>query len=156
MPAFAAPTATRRAPAEAPEPEKPLRVLVVDDHEDSGEVIGKALSSMGLDVRVESDGLRALRVALDFIPQVVILDLVMPGVDGYHVAQLLRAQRPLAAARLLALTGWSVPDAPTKAWRAGFDGYMKKPLNLEDLKSFLARHFRRPGSAPEPAPPPAG
>lgn len=130
------------------------RILVVDDHEDTANGLARALKALGADVRVAFDGLRAIQVALDFVPQVVILDLVMPGVDGYRVAQLIRSQRPLKETCLLALTGWSQEDARRRAKDAGFDDFMKKPLDVRALKEFLGRLFRSAGELP-PTPPAA-
>jgi len=125
----------------------PLRVLVVDDHEDTAEIVANALKAIGAEVRVALEGLQALHDAVEFLPQIVILDLVMPGIDGYQVAKLIRKNRTLSATRLVALTGWSASDSQHRAREAGFDGFMRKPFNLETLKGFMGRLF---GSRSEP------
>lgn len=128
------------------------RVLVVDDHEDSAEGIARSLKTLGVEVRVAFDGIRALQIAEDFVPQLVILDLVMPGLDGYRVAKMIRAQRRIQAARLVALTGWSQEEAQRLAEDAGFDHFMRKPLDLRGLKQFLSHLFRsvEPGTGAPP------
>ena len=139
----------RRSSAENRTDALPLRILVVDDHEDSAEIIAKALKSLGAEVRIALEGLHALNTALEFIPQVVILDLVMPGIDGYQVAQLIRKNRLLAATRLLALTGWSSADSQRRAREAGFDGFMRKPFSVDALRTLVARLFGVPQGGEE-------
>jgi CheY-like chemotaxis protein len=91
----------------------------------------------GHEVRTAADGLEALAVAEEFLPQVVLLDIGMPGIDGYETARRLRA-RPWAQSTLLcAQTGWGQEDDKRRARSAGFDRHLVKPIDPEELNRLL-------------------
>ena len=93
-------------------------------------------------------GHRPLRIAADFEPDVVILDIGMPVMDGYEVARRLRARPDFQETRLLALTGWGQANDREKSRAAGFDDHLVKPLDYETLRELLARDAaRRPPAA---------
>jgi CheY-like chemotaxis protein len=110
------------------------RVLLVDDDVDTRDVVAFAVRGLGYEVRSAGNGARALEIAAEWKPQAVLLDLGLPGMDGYEVAAALRALeiRPL---RILALSGSDPADA-----RFGllFDDHMLKPFALERLENKLA------------------
>ena len=115
----------------------PRRVLVVDDNRDSVETLSMLLKIKGHDARMASNGEQALTEADDYRPHVVVLDLSLPGMDGYEVARQLR-DRPYGTKMVIvALTGWSGKDVRTKAAKAGFDFHLLKPVDWPDLEKVL-------------------
>ncbi len=128
------------APAPAPAPaardEAPLRVLLVDDNEDAAATVCALLSELGHTVRVAHTAGHALAAARDFRPDVAILDIGLPDMDGYGLAAILRRKegRPL---RLVALTGYGQKSDLERARAAGFDLHLTKPATLDDLRRAL-------------------
>jgi signal transduction histidine kinase/CheY-like chemotaxis protein len=114
------------------------RVLVVDDNLDAGESLGAVLRSMGCESLVIDAGEQVLRAARDWRPDVVLLDIGMPGKDGYEVARELRAARLEPMPVLVALTGWGQDVDKERTRAAGFDLHLVKPVELEDLERALA------------------
>jgi CheY-like chemotaxis protein len=113
------------------------RVLVVDDNRDSVDTLSILLQVKGHESRVAESGEDAIALADDYRPEIVLLDLSLPGMDGYEVAQLLR-QRPYGASLVLvALTGWSGREVREKAAAAGFDFHLLKPVDWPDLERVL-------------------
>ena len=113
------------------------RVLIVDDNRDGAQSLAMLLDLTGHEVRTAADGLEALAIAEQFRPQVVLLDIGMPGMDGYETARRLRA-RPWATSTLLcAQTGWGHEDDKRRARSAGFDRYLVKPIDPEELTQLL-------------------
>jgi CheY-like chemotaxis protein len=116
----------------------PRRVLVVDDSVDSAESLAQLVRLQGHEVRTAFDGLAAVDIASTFGPEVVILDVGLPGVDGYETARRIRqragARRPL----LVALTGYGTQADRERAEQAGFDHHMTKPPDLARLRALLA------------------
>jgi signal transduction histidine kinase len=111
------------------------RVLVVDDNKDSAELVAEALASKGCDVLIAFDGPQALKLAADRSPDVVVLDIGLPVMDGYEVAVRLRAERrsELPPVRLIALTGYGQKEDARRAARAGFDQHLVKPVDIDRL-----------------------
>jgi PAS domain S-box-containing protein len=114
------------------------RILVVDDNVDAAESLAVLLRLEGHEVRVAADGPVALAAAQADPPEMVVLDLGMPGMDGYEVARRLRAQPETKEALLVALTGWAQEEERRRCHEAGFDGHLPKPLEWDDLRQFLA------------------
>jgi signal transduction histidine kinase/ActR/RegA family two-component response regulator len=108
-----------------------LQILVVDDNADAGEVLAEILRDRGHEVRTASDGPAALREALDAEPHLVLLDLGLPGMDGFEVARRLRAARSPAV--LVALSGYGQERDRRLTAEAGFSGHLVKPVQLEDV-----------------------
>ena len=136
-----------------------LRVLVVDDNRDAANALAMLLHSQGIPHRVTHDGPSALLVADGFRPGVVLLDIGMPGMDGYEVARQLRSHPDHADVLLIALTGWSYPQDHARSRAAGFDHHLRKPADIDQLMSLLASveaarvSIRHPaGARPETAP----
>ena len=110
------------------------RVLVVDDNDDATALINEALDSLGYEVRTAPDGLAALRIAAEFKPQVALLDIGLPVMDGYELAQRLRASPGLEALRLVAVTGYGQRKDKRRSKLAGFDAHLVKPVGLRQLQ----------------------
>ncbi len=114
------------------------RILVVDDNQDAAESLGMLLRALGHEVRTAHDGLEAVRAVPDFRPDVVLLDIGMPKLNGYEAARQIREQPGGAALVLVALTGWGQEEDRRLSHEAGFDHHMTKPVELADLQKLLA------------------
>jgi signal transduction histidine kinase/DNA-binding response OmpR family regulator len=113
------------------------RILVVDDNRDSAESMGMLLGFLGADVRVAFNGAQALEAYAAYDPAVVLLDIGMPGMDGYEVVRRLRADYPKRRAAIVALTGWGQEEDRRRAREAGFDHHLIKPADLDALQALL-------------------
>lgn len=109
------------------------RILVVDDHRDSADSLAIALRLLGYQVWTAHDGPSALAVADEWQPNIGILDIGMPGMDGYQLARRLRATPWGRDILLIALTGWAGEEYQRLSRGAGFDHYFPKPVLLESL-----------------------
>jgi signal transduction histidine kinase/ActR/RegA family two-component response regulator len=116
---------------------KSVRVMVVDDNHDAAESLAYLLSLEGHTVDVAYDGVTALSEAEKSHPQVVLLDIGMPGMDGYQVARALRAGESTRSITIIALTGYGQPDDREHARAAGFDDHLTKPVDTELLMEIL-------------------
>jgi CheY-like chemotaxis protein len=125
----------------------PLRVLVVDDNHDGADSLLLILQAYGHEARAAYDGESALRLARSFRPDVVLLDIGMPGLDGYEVARRLRRDEGLHDALLVALSGWGEEEARRLSAEAGFDVYLLKPADLGQLQRLLAEAGGRRATA---------
>ena len=113
------------------------RILVVDDNYDSADSMAMFLRIMGHEVRTAHDGLAALEVAEEFQPQVIFLDVGLPGLNGYKVAQRIRERRG-ADVVLIALTGWGQEEDRRRSKEAGLDYHLTKPIEFDHLTRLLA------------------
>ena len=113
------------------------RILVVDDNVDAARTLELLLKSIGHQAKVAYSGLEALRIAPDFDPHIVLLDIGMPGLDGYEVARRLRATQKGNVLRLVAITGWGQEGDREKSREAGFDVHLVKPVDPDDLARVL-------------------
>jgi CheY-like chemotaxis protein len=120
----------------------PQRILVADDNHDAATALSLQLRLAGHDVRTVYDGLEALSVGDAFRPDVVLLDLGMPKLNGYEVAQHIRARPWGEGIRLIALTGWGQPQDRARSAAAGFDVHLVKPVAEADLFQALASEDR--------------
>lgn len=112
-------------------------VLIVDDDDDLGDLMREALSLEGHRIQVASAGAQALVLARSFRPDVVLVDIAMPGMDGYELARLLRASPRGKGLLLVAVTGLDAPEDKERARRAGFDLYLVKPFTMRSLRVLL-------------------
>ena len=142
------PTVTATTPAgfqaEPPvaAPARTLRVLIVDDNLDAAEMLGMAVSLLGHTTRLAYDGRAAIAQASEFAPDVILLDIGLPGMSGYAVARALREQEAFRHVHIAAVTGWGQEEDRRRARDAGFDSHFTKPLSpgaLEDLLDGIAR-----------------
>jgi CheY-like chemotaxis protein len=120
------------------EPSVQHRVLVVDDNIDGADTMKAMLESIGNEVQVAYDGIVAIEAAASFLPQVVLLDIGLPKLNGYEVAQRIRKQSWGARAVLIAVSGWGQQEDKARASAAGFDHHLTKPVDLEELIDLLA------------------
>ena len=113
------------------------RILVVDDNRDAADSLAMLLASLGAEVRVATDGREALELLNAYEPSAVLLDIGMPGMDGYEVARAIRQRFPERRATLVALTGWGQESDRRKAHEAGFDHHLVKPVEIGALLAIL-------------------
>ena len=116
----------------------PQRILIADDNADSAESMGMLLRLMGNDVRIASDGLEAVEQAAVFQPDIVLLDIGMPRLDGYEAARRIRNQDWSRDTLLVAVTGWGPSDDSEQATAAGFDRHFTKPLDPAELRRLVS------------------
>jgi len=119
-----------------------VRVLVVDDNDDAAGLLAEALGALGYSVRTASDGPSGLRIASAFQPHLALLDIGLPVMDGYELAQRLREQQTAPPLRLIAVTGYGQADDRRRSSAAGFDAHLVKPITLEQLQNVLDVHRR--------------
>ena len=112
-----------------------IHVLVVDDCRDSADALALLLKFLGCDVRTAYDGMTAVEEAERFRPELLLLDLGMPDVDGFSVARQIRQAPELSRALLVAHTGYG--HYQKRAWEFGFNGYLLKPAGLDCLRQIL-------------------
>jgi len=114
------------------------RALVVDDNVDGATVLAEALRTRGHEVHIAHDGQSALREALRHAPDVVLLDIGLPDLDGYEVATRIRNEPALTGTRVIAVTGFGQEHQQGRSATAGFDHHMVKPIDLAQLDAVLA------------------
>ena len=134
----------KHAPREVTAPTTPQsvtqsrrRVLVVDDNADSAASLGMLLKILSMDVKLANDGWTALATIESFRPDVVLLDLGMPGMDGFEVARRVRERSEFDGIVLIALTGWGQPDDRDRTQAAGFQHHLVKPADIAALRLLL-------------------
>jgi PAS domain S-box-containing protein len=136
-------TITAIAPQAAAEPG--CRVLVVDDNRDSADTMVNVLELLGHEARAAYGGEQALRVVDQFHPQVVLLDLNMPGTDGFSVMRRLRERTPSMPVYIAAMTGYGQKTDRESTLAAGFQAHLTKPVDVEQLRRVMAAATRREG-----------
>jgi CheY-like chemotaxis protein len=117
--------------------ERALRVLVVDDNQDAADSLCALLRAWGYDFRTAYDGKAGWEAALEYRPDCVVLDIAMPGLDGYALARRLRQQAGLEQTKLVALTAFSDEAHARRAQEAGFDYHLVKPADPTDVERLL-------------------
>jgi signal transduction histidine kinase/ActR/RegA family two-component response regulator len=132
-------------PAVAPEPPRPAangdrrRVVLVEDAEDARELLKECIEGLGHEVFVAQNGALGLEVIARVWPEIALVDVGLPGIDGYEVARRVRAQARGQNVRLIALTGYGGEDVAKEARAAGFDEHITKPIDMDRLRGVLAR-----------------
>jgi CheY-like chemotaxis protein/two-component sensor histidine kinase len=114
------------------------RILVVDDNIDAAESFASLLRLMDNDVRTAPDGPTALRVAREYRPELVLLDIGLPGMNGYDVARELRRELGNGRMLIVAVTGYGAPEDRHRSAEAGFDAHFVKPIEIGDLQALVA------------------
>ena len=114
-----------------------LHVLVVDDDVDAAEAVAALLELQGHRPALLHDGLGVLEAARSFVPDVIVMDLGLPGINGYEAAALLRQERSLDGILLVALTGWGTEAHKRASLHAGFDFHLTKPVTYDGLARIL-------------------
>ena len=123
------------------------RILLIEDNDDGREMMVTILGEYGHQVLEAADGIEGLRVAAATVPDIALVDIGLPSIDGYEVARRLRADPRTAQIRLIALTGYGLADDQRRAAEAGFDRHLVKPVNFDRLLAAIAAcQKRRPSN----------
>jgi CheY-like chemotaxis protein len=125
-----------------------VRVLVVDDNADAAESVALFLRLEGHDTITALDGLQAIELCRSFAPDVVVIDIGLPGLNGYELAQQLRASPETAHMQLIALTGYGQESDVRAAKEAGFDHHFIKPMNPAEIHRVIATRVSANRNAP--------
>jgi CheY-like chemotaxis protein len=112
------------------------RILVIEDDPEFRELLSELLEGLGHHVAVAADGPNGVKKFLEFLPDLVLVDLGLPGIDGYEVARRIRASEPRRVF-LVALTGYGGPEVKALLSQAGFDRHLEKPIALEALSALV-------------------
>ncbi len=123
------------------------KVLVVDDNHDAGDLIAMSLTARGHDVRVALDAPSALLIVKDFVPEIVLTDIDLPVIDGYELADLIRASVVPHVVQFVAITGYGQPDDRQRSQDAGFALHLVKPVSIARLDQGI-RDVTRTGTEP--------
>jgi len=118
---------------------KPLRVLVVDDNDDAAEMLTTMLGQWGYDARPAPNGRTALALAETFAPEIVLLDLGLPDLDGYAIAEHMRGRPWAASTRIFALTGRGQEEDKRRSLASGLDDHLVKPIDPDELRTLLSK-----------------
>jgi CheY-like chemotaxis protein len=124
-------------PEKIPTAKPGLRVLVVDDNHDAAKVLCLLLQSIGVKVEAVHSGPAALAAIPDYQPNVILMDIGMPGMDGNEVARRIRQQPAFNDIKLIALTGWGQEKDRQRSKESGFDHHVTKPVNFRDLTDLI-------------------
>ena len=127
-----------QAGAPSPQGRRPLRVLLVDDNVDAALLLSEVLRLEGHEVVVAHDGAAALEARASFVPDVALLDIGLPVMDGYELARTLRARYPVPRTRLIAVTGYGEARDRALSREAGFDEHLVKPVDVERMCRLLS------------------
>jgi len=141
-------SAAESARTESVLPTSKFRILVVDDYADAAESLMMLLQAKGHEVEIADCGIKAIEQAQVFHPQVVLLDIGLPDLDGYEVAKRLRALPETRDATLIALTGYGQSEDHNRSQSAGFDHHLLKPLNFDELSALLTSPHRHKADSP--------
>jgi len=113
------------------------RILVIDDQQDIADALVRLLKTMKYGARAIYDGKQAEAVAIDYLPHLAFIDISMPGFDGYQTVAKIRANRQCAHVVLVALTGHADQEYKRRAYDAGYDLFVTKPMSVDTLKEVL-------------------
>jgi CheY-like chemotaxis protein len=126
------------ATVEQPPPPLAVRILLVEDHPEVAAAQALLLRALGYQVQTAGDGRTAIEMARSLLPDVVVVDIGLPGLDGYQVAESLRADPATAAIRLIALTAYGTDQDRQRSKRSGFEAHLVKPASIDQLRRALA------------------
>ncbi|CAN5280683.1 hypothetical protein BH11PSE11_BH11PSE11_07430 [soil metagenome] len=116
---------------------KKFRILLIEDQDDGREMAVVMLQSFGHEVFSAANGVDGLRIAASALPEVALIDIGLPGMDGYEIARRLRADEKTGKIKLIALTGYGLEEDKRQALAAGFDHHLAKPLSMDALRECL-------------------
>ncbi len=121
-----------------------MRLLIVEDQSDLADTLEEVLDAFGHNARTVYSGSAALLVASDFLPDIIICDLAMPGLDGLTLCRALRSRPELARTQFIAWSGYVDPDLEEEALESGFDEVLHKPVSVECWERLLGSACRLP------------
>ncbi len=118
-------------------PSPPFRILIIDDNEASAKTLGWMMELIGHEPRVATDGPSGIAIAREFNPHLVMLDIGLPGMNGYDICMLMRQEPSLKHTRFVAQTGWGQAEHRKRSKEAGFDHHLVKPVQLEQIQEIM-------------------
>ena len=121
-------------------PMKSRRILVVDDNADAAQTLGMVLELSGHQVHLAHDGEQAVSKARDLAPEIALVDIGLPKLNGYGVAEAIRAESWGEKMLLIALTGWAQEEDKRRALAAGFNFHLTKPVDPDQVDELIARN----------------
>jgi CheY-like chemotaxis protein len=125
----------------------PLKILVVDDNEPSAKTLGWMMEMIGHSTRLALSSSKALEVAKEYKPDVILMDIGMPGMDGYELCTNMRSEPALRNSVFIAQTGWGQQEHRQRSKEAGFDYHLVKPVPLPELETLIASIARKKAMA---------
>lgn len=137
LPVAATPTTSAPTPQANGKPEVRRRILIVDDSRDGADTLARMLRLMGNDVRIANDGLEGVEAAADFLPEIVLMDVGMPVLNGLDATRRIREHEWGRDMAIIALTGWGQEGDKERSRQAGCDGHLVKPVEFADLEKLL-------------------
>jgi CheY-like chemotaxis protein len=135
--AIGSPTQSAAPPHDAASAPEGRRILVVDDNEDAADMLASGLRLMGYVTLTAHDGPSALHAASEFHPEVALLDIGLPVMDGYEVARRLKNATPDRRMHLIAVTGYGQDTDRARSLQAGFDAHVVKPVKLAEIEALI-------------------
>lgn len=114
------------------------RILVVDDERDTADSLARLIESLGYEAKAVYDGSQAIEQAGAFLPDMALIDIGMPDLNGYETVARIRQQRGSQHVILVAVTGWTREEDKQRAYECGFDLHVPKPMSAETLRELLA------------------
>ena len=121
-------------------------ILIVDDNAVNAKLLSFVLARAGYVVRVAADATEALEVLESFRPRLILMDLQLPGMDGFDLTRMIKGKPGGADIVVVALTAYAMKGDDERARAAGCDGYITKPIDTRTLSGLVAEHLARPGS----------
>ena len=152
LPRSERPSEPRQEIMDTTETGKPT-VLLIEDNDDGREMMTMMLSCYGYEVRNAADGLQGLELAAAYRPDLALVDIGLPGIDGYEVARRLRASEETRGMKLIALTGYGLAEDQRRVLEAGFDMHLVKPVDIDNLMKAIGSCAASVGSNTAPAAP---
>ena len=119
---------------------KGRRILVIDDNHDAAQILGMVLEMSGHEVHLAYDGEQAVAMARDLLPEIALVDIGLPKLNGYGVAEHIRAEPWGEKMVLIALTGWGHEDDKRRAIAAGFNFHLTKPVDPDQVDALIAQN----------------
>ncbi len=152
LPLMLTPSVSRiTTPTQSPPQTDKAKILVVDDNHDAANMMAILLKTKGHDVQSVSCGVAALEAAVSYKPSLILLDIGLPGLDGYKVAQRLREQSETKHIVLVALTGYGQPEDRQRSKEAGFDYHLVKPVSIDDVQAIIGSLAPHSAAADQPS-----
>jgi len=124
------------------EKDLPKKILIVDDNQDSRELVVKVLKNKGYEIVEATDGEEAIEKAVGERPDLIMLDISIPKLDGYEVTRRLKSQEQFKGTPIVALTAHAMKGDRAKALEAGCEGYISKPINIRELPDQVKSYIR--------------
>ena len=121
----------------------PYKILIVEDNDNNGTLLSDLLIYHGYEVAMASNGQKGVNLARELLPDLILMDIQMPGLDGMSACSILKRDPPTSRLKIIALTAFAMQGDQEKFLAAGFDGYLSKPLRIRELPIRVDRWLKR-------------